>query len=72
MSIESKFAKKLRKLRKEYGFTQEGLAEIAGVEYKYIQMLEGKTPPSPTLRMLEKISSAFALEPKDLIDFDDL
>lgn len=72
MSIESKFAKKLRKLRKQFGFTQEGLAEKAGLEYKYIQMLEGKTPPSATLRTLEKLGKAFGIKVKELTDFDDL
>ena len=69
MSIEAKFSENLRKLRKEHGFTQEGLAEKAGIEYKYVQMLEGKTPPSPTLRTLEKIAKALDMEAWELIKF---
>lgn len=70
MSIELKFSQKLRQLRQEYGFTQEALAEKAGIEYKYVQMLEGKNPPSATLRTLDKLSKAFELEVKELVDFD--
>jgi len=72
MSIEEQFSKNLRKLRKEHGFTQESLAETAGLEYKYIQMLEGKTPPSPTLRTLEKIGKALEMEPWELISFKEI
>lgn len=69
MSIETKFAIKLRELRLKNGFTQEGLAEKAGLEYKYIQMLEGKKPPSATLRTLDKIAKALGIEVSQLIDF---
>lgn len=67
MSIEEQFSIHLRKLRKERSLTQELLAEIAGIEYKYVQMLEGKNPPSPTLRMLVKIAKALEMEPWELI-----
>lgn len=67
MSIEQKFAVRLRELRKERGLTQEKLAEIAGLEYKYIQMLEGKNPPSATLRTLEKISKALNLTVSEIV-----
>lgn len=70
MTIEEKFAKRLRELRKERGLTQEGLAELAGIEYKYVQMLEGKTPPSATLRTLEKIGNALNLNVSDLVRFN--
>ena len=70
MTIEEKFAKRLRELRKERGLTQEGLAELAGIEYKYVQMLEGKTPPSPTLRTIDKLATALSLKPSQLITFE--
>ena len=69
MPIEKNLAKQLRALRKDRGFTQEGLAEKAGLEYKYIQMLEGKTPPSATLRTLSKLAKAFELEVWELVHF---
>lgn len=69
MEIEEEFSKRLRLLRKELGLTQEKLAEKAGLEYKYIQMLEGKTPPSPTLRSLKKLGKALGMKPWELIKF---
>ena len=69
MSIELKFAKRLRELRKMKGLTQEALAEKAGLEYKYIQMLEGKTPPSATLRTLDKLAKALDIELSKMITF---
>jgi len=69
MSIEREFAKNLRRLRKKAELTQERLAELAGLEYKYIQMLEGKTPPSATLRTLAKISKAFGIEVYEMLRF---
>ena len=50
------FTKTLRKLRIERKMTQEQLAEIAGVDYKYLQKLEGQPPSSPTLATLEKLA----------------
>jgi transcriptional regulator with XRE-family HTH domain len=41
VSINLKFAKRLRELRKESGLTQIELAEKSGVDYKYLQKLEG-------------------------------
>ncbi len=72
MSIEIKFSQKLRMLRKEHGYTQEALAGKAGLEYKYIQMLEGKDPPSATLRTLDKIANAFEIEVAELVDFSEI
>lgn len=68
-SIEEKFGERLRALRKECGLTQEKLAEIAGLEYKYIQMLEGKKPPSPTLRTQNKLAKALKTTIMNLVDF---
>ena len=67
VKLELQLGKRLRVLRKESGLTQERLAELAGLEYKYIQMLEGKTPPSATLRTLTKLSKALDLAPWELI-----
>lgn len=67
MSAEEKLARKMRSLRRRYGWTQEKLAEKAALEYKYIQMLEGKKPPSATLRTLQKLARALNIEPWQLI-----
>lgn len=71
MANELRLGKKLKKLRKTKGLTQEQLAARAGLEYKYIQMLEGKRPPSATIRTLTKLAAALDLEPWELLYFDD-
>ncbi|ADD67546.1 transcriptional regulator, XRE family [Denitrovibrio acetiphilus DSM 12809] len=55
-NINLKFGKKLRQLRTERNMTQEELAEKSGIDYKYLQKLEGQSPSSPTLSTLEKLA----------------
>ena len=43
-SIRIRLGKKMRELRKKRGFTQEKLATLAEVDYKYLQRIEGKNP----------------------------
>jgi transcriptional regulator with XRE-family HTH domain len=66
-TITTKIAKRLRGLRKQYGYTQERLAELSGVDYKHIQLLEGKNPPAARVDTLEKIAKAFNLAPSELL-----
>ena len=68
-SIELKFAKQLRELRKEYGYTQEHLAGISGVDYKHIQRLESKNPPAVRIDTLEKFAKAFNISLSELVNF---
>ena len=42
--INRRFGMNIRKLREKHNLTQEQLAQLAEVDYKYIQRLEGKTP----------------------------
>ena len=65
--INIRLGKKLRTLRKKNGLTQEGLAQVSGLDYKYIQRLEGKKPSSPTLNSLEKLAKALKITPSRLI-----
>jgi len=69
MDINQKFGFKLRVLRAKKKLTQEKLADLAGIDYKYVQMLEGKDPPSPTLNTVEKLAKAFKMRIPKLIDF---
>jgi len=69
MDINQKFGLKLRALRAKKKLTQEKLADLAGIDYKYVQMLEGKDPPSPTLNTVEKLAKAFKMRIAKLIDF---
>jgi len=71
MSIEIrlKLASRLRGLRKKHKYTQEILSELAGVDYKHIQLLEGKKPSAATLDTLEKLAKAFNITVSKLINF---
>jgi len=42
--IRRKLGRKIKELREKYDYTQEELSEIADIDYKYIQRIEGKKP----------------------------
>ncbi len=65
--ITLNFSKTLKKLRAEKGMTQEELAQLSGVDYKYLQKLEGQTPSSPTLSTLDKLSKGLNISLIDLV-----
>ena len=67
-NINIRLGKRLKDLRKKKKLTQEKLADLAGLEYKYIQRLESKKPSSPTLNTLEKLVKAFYIRISKLID----
>lgn len=66
-TVDLRFSRVLKKLRKAKGLTQEALAQKAGVDYKYLQKLEGRDPSSPTLATLEKIAHGLEISLVDLI-----
>ncbi len=68
-AIQIKLAKRIRSLREEHGLTQERLAEISGVDYKHVQLLESKNPSIAKIDTIEKIAKAFKISPSKLIDF---
>jgi len=68
-NVNTRFGKHLKALRKKKKITQEELAYLADLEYKYIQRLEGKKPSSPTLNTLEKLAKAFGMTPSQLLKF---
>ena len=68
-NINIRFGKHLKALRRKKKLTQEKLAGLADLEYKYIQRLEGKKPSSPTLNSLEKFAKAFDISISKLLDF---
>lgn len=71
VAIQLRFAKRLRKLRNKFGITQEQLANLSGVDYKHIQLLESKYPPAIKIDTLEKIANAFKITCSKLLSFDD-
>ena len=68
-AINRGFGENLRKLREKHKFTQEQLAQLSEVDYKYIQRLEGKKPSSPSLNTIEKLAKAFKIHPSQLLKF---
>lgn len=51
-------ARRIKKLRGKKGYTQEKLADLTGIDYKYIQKIEGKNPPDIRVDTIEKIARA--------------
>jgi transcriptional regulator with XRE-family HTH domain len=45
------------------------LAELSGIEYKHIQLLEGKKPDNVKITTLEKLAKAFDMKLSKFIDF---
>lgn len=65
--INLKLSKRIKELRKKAGMTQEQLAESIKTSYKYIQRIEGKTPPDIRLSTVEKIAKALKASLSDLL-----
>ena len=65
--INIRLGKRIKELRKKHKLTQEKLAGLSGLDYKYIQRLEGKTPSSPTLNSLQKLAKAFSINISTLL-----
>ncbi|MFA5388227.1 MAG: helix-turn-helix transcriptional regulator [Candidatus Omnitrophota bacterium] len=68
-SIRTRLAKRIRELRKKKGLTQEELSELAGIDYKHIQLLESKKASAPKVDTLEKLAKAFKIPLSKLLDF---
>ena len=60
-------AKRVKELREKRGYTQEKLASLTGIDYKYIQRIEGKTPPSIRVDTIQKLAEALKAEYADLL-----
>lgn len=73
--MESKFlslvGERIRALRKEKGYTQEYLAEKAGIHYTYISDIE-RAERNISLETLEKIIIALEIAPVEIFRFENL
>jgi len=54
--LQNNLGEKIRKLRKEKGFTLDKLAELTESSKSYIWELENKNPPRPSAEKLAKIA----------------
>lgn len=66
-NIRLRFAETIKKLRKRRGFTQEKLAELTEIDYKYVQRLEGKNPPAVKIDTIQRIAKALKVDPSKLL-----
>lgn len=66
-SIRLKVGRKIRYYRSKRRYTQEKLAELANVDYKYLQRIEGKNPPALKIDTIGKLAKAIGVFPRDLL-----
>lgn len=66
MKLRAVVARNLRVLRKQKGFTQEELADSAGINRNYVGQIE-REEKSPTVDMLEKLSKPLEIDPIQLL-----
>ncbi len=69
MNIRLKLGKRIKELRARCGYTQERLSEIADIDYKYLQKIEGKNPPALKIDTIEKLAKALKVKPTELLKF---
>ena len=68
--IRTKLAERIRKLRAKHNFTQEKLAQKAGLSLYYVQILEARVQKkNATIITLEKLAIAFDMEVWELLRF---
>jgi transcriptional regulator with XRE-family HTH domain len=67
--IRAKLAQRIKELRNNLGLTQEKLSELSGIDYKYIQRIEGKNPPNIKLETIERLAKTLKTTPTKLLDF---
>ena len=61
-------SQKIRKLRKEKGFSLNKLAEIAGISKAYLSQLENNVSKQPSAEILFKIATALGTTIADLLE----
>jgi transcriptional regulator with XRE-family HTH domain len=66
MRLRHIFAINLRRIRTERSLTQEGLADLAGIDRTYVSALERQVY-SASLDTIEKLANVLRVEPQDLL-----
>ena len=70
-TLAKKFATRVRFERIKRRYSQEKLAELAGIGRSTLTQIEAQTS-SPTLDVVEKIANALEYEPSELLIFKNL
>jgi transcriptional regulator with XRE-family HTH domain len=60
-------SKRLKELRKKYGWSQQKLAEKACLSYNTITKIEQGAATKPTIQTMIKIADAFKISIDDLV-----
>ena len=68
-NIRLKLGNRIKELRKGCGYTQDRLSEVANIDYKYIQRIEGKNPPALKIDTIERLARALKVKPAELLKF---
>lgn len=66
MDLRARLARNLIRLRTEKGWSQEDLADEAGLHRTYLSGLERRIR-NPTLLILERLAKALKVSPADLL-----
>ena len=69
MELEKSVGVKIRRLRKDRGFSQERLAQEAAIDLRYLGGLE-RGEHSPTVSVLGRLASALSVTPAELLTPD--
>jgi len=68
-NIRLRLGKRIKELRTKCGYTQEKLSEVANIDYKYIQKIEGKNPPALKIDTIDRLAKALKVKPAELLNF---
>jgi transcriptional regulator with XRE-family HTH domain len=69
MDTREQLGRRIKDLRKKRGLTQEGLAEAASVDVKYLGNIE-RGRENPTIGTLEKLAKTLSVKLHQLFDFE--
>jgi len=67
MDVRDRLAANMKRLRKERGWSQEALADAAGLDRTYISGIERKVK-NPTITVVDRIAVALECRLGDLLD----
>jgi len=65
-SLLRALGKRVRELRKERSYSQEKLAELAGIHENHVRRIEGGTA-NPSFLVLVKLAKALRIAPAELL-----